>query len=66
MYSNAKEGTKKMSKGLMCGIIAIIALALVFIATNINAAASPAYLVAAVVLMAAYCIGQYRLDKNYR
>ena len=55
-----------MSKGLMCGIIAIIALALVFIATNINAAASPAYLVAAVVLMGAYCIGQYRLDKNYR
>ena len=55
-----------MNKGLMCGIIALIALALIFVATNISAAASPAYLVAAVVLMGAYCFGQYRLDKNYR
>ncbi|MBR3719785.1 MAG: hypothetical protein IKN20_07990 [Firmicutes bacterium] len=55
-----------MNKGLMCGIIALIALALVFVASNISAAANPAYLVAAVVLMGAYCFGQYRLDKNYR
>ena len=55
-----------MNKGLMCGIIAIIALALVFVATNISASTSIGYMIAAIVLMLAYCIGQYRLDKNYR
>lgn len=66
MYSPTGKEEKKMERNISTAIVAVIAVALIFVATNISAAANTGYLVAAVVLMAAYCFGQYKLSKNYR
>ncbi len=56
----------KMRKNLSIALIASIALLLITIASLVNAESSTGYLVACFGLMAAYCVGQYRLSKNYR
>ncbi len=55
-----------MRKNLSIALIASIALLLITIASLVNAERSTGYLVACFGLMAAYCVGQYRLSKNYR
>ena len=55
-----------MTKNIFAAVVAVIAFVLIFTASNVAPETSVGYLVASGVLMAAYCIGQYRYGKNYR
>ena len=55
-----------MKKNIMTSLIFVLALALVVVALQITPAASTGYFAVAVILMAAYCIGQYRFSKDFR
>ncbi len=55
-----------MKKNIMTSLIFVLALALVVVAMQINPVANAGYFAVAVVLMAAYCIGQYRYSKDFR
>lgn len=56
----------KMTKTIMTSLIASIALALITIASLVSSTANFGYTVAAVALMAIYCVGQYKYSQNYR
>ena len=55
-----------MTKNVFAGFIAAIAFLLIWTASNVSATSSTAFVPAAIVLMLAYCFGQYKLSKNYR
>ena len=55
-----------MTKNAFVGIIAVIALALLWTVSNVTATSSFGFVAASIVLMLAYCVGQYKLSKNYR
>lgn len=55
-----------MTKTIMTSLIASIALALITIASLVSSTANFGYTVAAVALMAIYCVGQYKYSQNYR
>ena len=55
-----------MKKNVMTSLIFAIALALVVLAIAVSAGASTAFIPVMVILMAAYCIGQYRFSKDFR
>jgi len=61
-----QERRNTMNKTFLTGIIAIIALALIFVASRIDVVASTGYVAAAIVLMVAYVIGQYKYGKEFR
>ena len=43
-----------------------LALALMVVAQQLTPATSTSYFIVALILMAAYCIGQYRFSKDFR
>ena len=55
-----------MKKNVMTSLIFAIALALVVLAIGLNTASGIAFAPVMVILMAAYCIGQYRYGVNFR
>ena len=55
-----------MKKIVMTSLIFAIALALVVLAMVFNTAGGTAFAPVMVILMAAYCIGQYRYGVNFR
>ena len=61
-----KRKETKMKKNIMTSLIFAIALALVVLAMVFNTAGGTAFAPVMVILMAAYCIGQYRYGVNFR
>ena len=61
-----KRKETKMKKNVMTSLIFAIALALVVLSIAISSGASTAFIPVMVILMAAYCIGQYRYGVNFR
>lgn len=55
-----------MTKNVFAGIIAAIAFLLIWTASNVSATSNVGFIAASIILMAAYCVGQYKLSKNYR
>ncbi len=55
-----------MTKNIFAGIVATIAFLLIYAASNVAPETSVGYFIGSLILMAAYCFGQYRYGKNYR
>lgn len=55
-----------MKKNVMTSLIFAIALALVVLAIAVSGGTNTAFTPVMVILMAAYCIGQYRYGVNFR
>ncbi|MBQ1417863.1 MAG: hypothetical protein IIY95_00470 [Firmicutes bacterium] len=55
-----------MKKNIMFSLIVVLALALMVVALQLTPATSTSYFIVALILMAAYCIGQYRFSKDFR
>ena len=55
-----------MKKNIMTSLVFVLALALIVLAINITPATAAAFVPVMLILMAAYCIGQYRYGVNYR
>lgn len=50
---------KKTSKPVLVVILAALAAALIWTASHVTAESGTPYIIASVVLMTAYCVGQY-------
>lgn len=61
-----KRKETKMKKNVMTSLIFAIALALVVLAIAVSGGTNTAFTPVMVILMAAYCIGQYRYGVNFR
>ena len=55
-----------MKKNIMFSLIVVLARALTVVALQRIRATSKSYFIVALILMAAYCIGQYRFSKDFR
>ncbi len=54
-----------MKKNILTALIFVLALALIVLAMGVSAT-NTAFIPVMIILMAAYCIGQYRYGVNYR
>ncbi|MBQ2217411.1 MAG: hypothetical protein II418_00605 [Firmicutes bacterium] len=54
-----------MKKNIMFSLIVVLALALMVVALQLTPVANTSYFIVALILMAAYCIGQYRFSKDF-
>ena len=55
-----------MKKNIMFSLIVVLALALMVVALQLTPVANTSYFIVALILMVAYCIGQYRFSKDFR
>ncbi|MBR5642354.1 MAG: hypothetical protein IKW92_09530 [Firmicutes bacterium] len=55
-----------MKKNILTSLVFVLALALIVMAIGLNPTTASSFTPVMMILMAAYCFGQYRYGKNYR